>query len=606
MESSDYSFPSFSTFPTHEPKPLQVEYKKATKRRKRHKAEHIEQEFDMEFQSLDYYIDKKGDDGNVKYQSIRNQPIPDYKRSSTKIVGSNDCKLSDVKKLEILLIEPISKQSEYQNRINYKEFRKTIAEYHIIMREDQKAVPNINDDYIPLPELNFESKEYSNHFQEEFQRACAELDKQIRKAPKEPANWIRLVYLQDRLLLNSLDQSSTSILNQIHSKKLAILERALEDLSDVEELVEIYVDLLQEIKESKEMLAIWDGVLQYHPYSFKLWKKYLDYRCTDASSFNFDTILQLHSQFLNRLIDSPSIDMQELLHIFARLCLFLKQTGYAERAIACYQAIIEFNCFLPSDLKHSSVHQKLEKFQEFWDSECPRFGESGAVGWKNSLEKRIEHEGFLSKLETELEQFDDVKDRYERWLLKENYASRIQWAPIRNVVQETFDDPFTQVLFDDIKPFLFEIGASDQLQLVSLFLEFLGIPFHFNRSSTAEMNQDNFLFDSLVNTSFRDHFLQEEATVSIQCPMYHYPIHANSFYGEDEFWPYILGHNHISVLEEYRSCRIDFILQVLEQSKVLLPNAEKFDLYILWIQFLKDPKKYMMFHVVPKRKQREF
>ena len=80
-----------------------------------------------------------------------------------------------------------------------------------------------------------------------------------------------------------------------------------------------------------------------------------------------------------------------LLHILKRLCRFLTETGYQEKAIACYQAMIEFTCyappFTPSD---ASFNKRLDFFEEFWESEAPRFGEKNALGWATSMIQPIE------------------------------------------------------------------------------------------------------------------------------------------------------------------------------------------------------------------------
>ena len=66
----------------------------------------------------------------------------------------------------------------------------------------------------------------------------------------------------------------------------------------------------------------------------------------------------------------------ELVRLVAHLCHFTNQSGYNEKAVAYFQALIEFNCFCPPSLAKASLDQKLLAFEEFWDSGVPRFGEA--------------------------------------------------------------------------------------------------------------------------------------------------------------------------------------------------------------------------------------
>jgi hypothetical protein len=59
--------------------------------------------------------------------------------------------------------------------------------------------------------------------------------------------------------------------------------------------------------------------------------------------------------------------------------------GYTERAVAILQAMIEFNCFCPPAFEEQSFFQRVDLFEVFWDSECRRFGEEGAVGWRLNI-----------------------------------------------------------------------------------------------------------------------------------------------------------------------------------------------------------------------------
>lgn len=54
------------------------------------------------------------------------------------------------------------------------------------------------------------------------------------------------------------------------------------------------------------------------------------------------------------------------------------QVGFGERALACFQALIEYNCFAPDKLGPRDMRSKRNAFFEiFWDADVPKFGEPG-------------------------------------------------------------------------------------------------------------------------------------------------------------------------------------------------------------------------------------
>jgi hypothetical protein len=64
----------------------------------------------------------------------------------------------------------------------------------------------------------------------------------------------------------------------------------------------------------------------------------------------------------------------------------LGQCGYTERAVALFQGLIELNLFAPISFSSYPFPRKLGLFKDFWEKECKRFGENGALGWNQSLE----------------------------------------------------------------------------------------------------------------------------------------------------------------------------------------------------------------------------
>ena len=76
--------------------------------------------------------------------------------------------------------------------------------------------------------------------------------------------------------------------------------------------------------------------------------------------------------------------------IFARMCRLLLQGGHTEKAIAHYQAMLEYTLFYPSLLSKASQQDQMEFLEAFWESPSARFGEDGAVGWGRWMELKGE------------------------------------------------------------------------------------------------------------------------------------------------------------------------------------------------------------------------
>ena len=64
-------------------------------------------------------------------------------------------------------------------------------------------------------------------------------------------------------------------------------------------------------------------------------------------------------------------------------------TGYRERGVGLYQALMELNFDSPSQIPENyTLEDRLALFEQFWDSSAPRFGDQGAVGWQNVLRNK--------------------------------------------------------------------------------------------------------------------------------------------------------------------------------------------------------------------------
>jgi len=73
--------------------------------------------------------------------------------------------------------------------------------------------------------------------------------------------------------------------------------------------------------------------------------------------------------------------------LFAELCTLLCGCGHFEKAVALFQAELDFVLYRPSVLSSSTPHKDAVDFMSvYWDSSAPKFGEDSFQGWASWVE----------------------------------------------------------------------------------------------------------------------------------------------------------------------------------------------------------------------------
>ena len=117
-----------------------------------------------------------------------------------------------------------------------------------------------------------------------------------------------------------------------------------------------------------------------HSKNPNMWKEYLKFLQSNFSTFSISQQRKSYALAINSLLFAPSrfIEMS-LLDIFIQLCYFEKQSGFSEKCVAYFQAMIEFNFSCPQEIV--DVKSMLRYFEGFWESEVPRFGDEVGQGF---------------------------------------------------------------------------------------------------------------------------------------------------------------------------------------------------------------------------------
>lgn len=140
--------------------------------------------------------------------------------------------------------------------------------------------------------------------------------------------------------------------------------------------------------------------------------------------------------------------------------------------------------------------------EDFWESDVPRVGESGAKGWAAwASSGQPEHVPVLSSSSNVMKD-QEISDPYRQWAVQELYADRTSFLPIHST-DESDPDPYGTVLFSDIRPLLLAIQsprAKNALRLAWLSLLGLHIPgFSASLSSGSQQNLKQINWDDRWN-----------------------------------------------------------------------------------------------------------
>lgn len=146
-----------------------------------------------------------------------------------------------------------------------------------------------------------------------------------------------------------------------------------------------------------------------------------------------------------------------------------------EQAFAILQAQIELSHFCPVSLASQPLSSKLEHLEEFWEAEVPRLGEENAKGWAKWHVERTEVTQYLRHHPNLV---TGIEDPYQQWYCQEQAQDQIWVLPSRSF-NEDESDPYSTIIFSDIKGFLFDLrqdAAKEYLRLALLSFTGLNIP----------------------------------------------------------------------------------------------------------------------------------
>ncbi|KAJ8411767.1 hypothetical protein AAFF_G00154050 [Aldrovandia affinis] len=498
-----------------------------------------------------FCIDKKADRANWEYKSLYRADIARYKRKGSSALGLNP------KTQSVSWAEPgpggkkrpdrkperyyshgarqLLRSAGHPTRPSAPDSGGSLAAAHFIpvppcTEEAGQAGPqgpswvNPLGVYDPSTSLWLQGKGPSEHEKQREERppgtagdasASSQLarvedfNRRLREDPSDTRTWLEFVRFQDELIggpgpfsgAEGEAERRRSSLRMTLEKKVAILERAVENNPTSVELKLARLQLCGELWEPAALLKEWKKLVFLHPNDTQLWRKYLLFTQSQFSTFSVPKVNAVYGKCLSTLGSVQDGSMvshpvqpgteEALLEIFLQQCHFLRQAGHSEKAVSLFQAMLDFTFFKPDSVRKLHTRQQVDFFEPFWDSGEPRVGEKGARGWKAWMHQQ-ERGGWLIPNDPDDDDDDDQEDaaevkdknwpKWRIWLDVEASRETSQWLPWRpdktkGQTEEDCEDPDRQVLFDDIGPSMILLLSPElRFQLVCSFLQFLGIP----------------------------------------------------------------------------------------------------------------------------------
>lgn len=353
-----------------------------------------------------------------------------------------------------------------------------------------------------------------------------QLNRRVKENPEDIDSWLELVNHQDDILRASAAEGNISD-NEAHSYseiKVSMLEKALENTKDTVDRERVLVPLMREgtkVWSNKIATKKWSE-LGSQADSHALWRVRLDFAMTSITEFEYGTVKNMLFDRVAHLLSPTSPNTTtyiEAIEVFLLATRFIHDGGYKEQAVAAWQALLELTFFRPDPVsEHGSVP---DSFQDFWESEVPRIGEAGAVGWKQYVLDDGGGDPPQPAVQSEV-MTKPSRDVYKRWSQVENAQSQATKMPSRTLDDGTDDDPFRVVTSTDILPLLFMIPGSlvadIEPSLIDAFLIFCGLPPASSSDWARSLYRDPLLApleSSLPKASFDEQELDVDGDESI-------------------------------------------------------------------------------------------
>ncbi|CCL98994.1 uncharacterized protein FIBRA_01002 [Fibroporia radiculosa] len=342
-----------------------------------------------------------------------------------------------------------------------------------------------------------------------LQVTLKELEEQLTAEPSSVASWLSLL----SYTLSTVPIASKNARKARSEISLSVLSRAISahpsNLSS-KSLRLRYLKAGEEVWHENKLDAEWEDALKVG--GVELWMEWLEWKIKKGTK-GVETMVAAAS----RALFSLGEDEIGKLRVLWRTAVGLLNAGYVERAAALFQAQAELTYKLPPLMDTQPFDCQLDSLEEFWDSEVPRIGEINAQGWDKWVIST--HKPNIPPPRTTVRPPSLNADPFRRWEALERWSDSVHRLPSRSVHDFADIDPYSVVLFSDIRPLLVRIASPDaKCALRFIWLSFLGLHvpgFLRTLSANPDDNMDDrWAYTHFAQSSFLESILPSDGLVA--------------------------------------------------------------------------------------------
>ncbi|KAJ2356458.1 hypothetical protein GGF43_002062 [Coemansia sp. RSA 2618] len=298
---------------------------------------------------------------------------------------------------------------------------------------------------------------HDNTAYDDIRTATICLEARINADRRDIQAWKDLIAHQATVVASSFAGSSKLKARQaISAVQMGMYKDALHSNPDSRELVLGYLDACAETMDDDAMLGEWDKAVDItaDPYVVL---RHVRFCQSLAARFSVPWMAGVYAASARRIqrcrvrsggkASEIGTAVAELIH---SACLFFREAGFAEHALALYQAALEWYVMTPPERLSAPVSHRMHAFRGFWVDMAP---EDPSV---SSIEAWCRIEMDRSKA-----------------------AALLCAADIAALSDEQVQamDPFALVVFEDVEPYLADLPPSLETAhaLINGFLQFVGV-----------------------------------------------------------------------------------------------------------------------------------
>ncbi|KAJ7783652.1 NRDE-2, necessary for RNA interference-domain-containing protein [Mycena maculata] len=493
------SFPSFSSFPelpTNSAPAL-----KQKERRRRDKAKPIQNDPDVqppkerkERRTTDeqadstsrlFYSDRKGDPLNIQYGGLHSREVPKY-HSGRHILGLPPSfsvlyrtshgvevglpgkrkmpSLTDTSSRALLsrnptrsLVNATASSSKYEEHDGFLRLPSRSANEQAYRAIDKSNGNSDSESDSGQSDAGDSSEEETPN---SHQVTLRTINEKLAVDSRSISNWLSLLS-HTLLAIPTTSKNATRARSEI---SISILSRALEAAGNSSILRIRYLQAGEEIWHDSKLRAEWEDALKKVTSGpaapsggVEIWMEWFEWRIRKSNK-GISAVVEDAKRALAALYHDEVAQVR----IFWRLAVAFQNTGFGERATAMFQAQAELVFQIPQALYGLPLARRLDSLEEFWESECPRIGEAGATGWDTWFSSG--RPSMPPASPPKPPPIEDL-DPYRKFGFSESLADRALFLPRRSTDIEADSDPYSIILFSDIRDVLLNLDSADAKDL---------------------------------------------------------------------------------------------------------------------------------------------